>query len=58
MAPELVSGGNYGQPVDVWALGVTLYLLCSGRHPFVAKNVQELFKKVEHIILERRRKDK
>jgi serine/threonine protein kinase len=34
-APELISGKGYGQKVDVWALGVMLYVsLHSGLNPF------------------------
>ena len=32
-APEMFSGG-YREPVDVWAAGVLLYQLVSGRTPF------------------------
>ena len=33
-APELINGTPYGMSVDIWALGVTMYLLLSGSSPF------------------------
>jgi hypothetical protein len=35
-APEMVRGFGYGPKVDVWALGVVLYILFSGCSPFAA----------------------
>ena len=35
MAPEMIKKCNYhGDPVDVWALGILLYILLHGRFPF------------------------
>ena len=35
MAPELYSGQAYeGPPVDVFASGVTLFIMCTGNFPF------------------------
>ena len=33
-APEIYMGKEYGKGVDVWALGVCLFLVVSGAHPF------------------------
>jgi serine/threonine protein kinase len=34
MAPELVKGTGYAKPADIWALGVFLHELLSGKPPF------------------------
>ena len=34
MAPELLRHQKYGFPVDIWALGVILYALLTGKMPF------------------------
>jgi serine/threonine-protein kinase len=41
-APEQIRGGAIGIASDVWALGVLLYELLSGRRPFEATNRSEL----------------
>lgn len=35
MAPELLKDSCYSKPVDIWACGITMYIvLHKGRHPF------------------------
>lgn len=34
MAPELIDDEPYGTSSDVWALGIVLYEMLSGKHPF------------------------
>ncbi|KAG6848150.1 hypothetical protein H0H93_002923 [Arthromyces matolae] len=38
MAPELVNGEYYSFAADVWALGVSLYMMVAGRVPFNPKS--------------------
>jgi serum/glucocorticoid-regulated kinase 2 len=38
IAPELLSGEEYGHPVDWWAFGVFLYELVIGIPPFYSKS--------------------
>ena len=50
-APEVVrqhaDGSNtYGQPVDMWSLGVTLYIMLSGVQPFVGDTELETRQKM------------
>jgi len=33
-APEIIRGDQSGKPVDVWAMGVMLYIMLSGQTPF------------------------
>ena len=35
MAPEIWSGKAYDNKVDVWSLGVIMYYMLSGTHPFM-----------------------
>lgn len=44
VAPDVLLGTGYGPAVDLWACGVILYVLLSGRLPFYADNEPELFK--------------
>jgi serine/threonine protein kinase len=47
MSPEMYSSEPYNFKSDVWALGCVLYELCTGKHAFDARNINELSKKVK-----------
>ncbi|KAH9599396.1 Protein kinase domain [Trypanosoma melophagium] len=42
MAPEIFSDTSYGKPVDMWALGVIVYLMITGEYPFTGRTSKEV----------------
>jgi len=48
LAPEIVSGKGHSKNVDWWSLGLLLYEMLSGSHPFKSKrkNRQEIFSQI------------
>ena len=47
LAPEIISGGKYsGRAIDVWALGITLYVFIFGRPPFMAQSEFAIYEEI------------
>ena len=53
MAPEIIKYKKYNNKSDLWSLGVILFQMITGKHPYKAKTHFELVKKIEsdHIII-------
>jgi len=51
MAPELAAlraeTTKYGKPVDIWAMGVVLYILLSGIHPFQIEDEEQMLDNIQ-----------
>lgn len=45
-APEIILRKPYSHSVDIWSLGVTMFFLLTGFHPFDSHDQQELLKKI------------
>lgn len=46
VAPEVVKRSPYGPPVDMWAAGVVLYILLSGKMPFYGRTDVECVRRI------------
>ncbi len=48
MAPEIVSKKSYyGSLVDIWAIGILLYVMLCGFFPFKGPDDKSLFKEIQ-----------
>ena len=46
VAPEILLKKKYDTQVDMWSVGILVYLLLSGDLPFVGRNQRQLFKAI------------
>ncbi|CAN0434722.1 unnamed protein product, partial [Discosporangium mesarthrocarpum] len=47
VAPEILLGQSYGTSVDMWSIGVIIYILLGGYPPFQDENQTRLFRKIK-----------
>ena len=47
VAPEILKQKPYGGAVDMWSVGVILYILLCGFPPFHAENMRDLYRKIK-----------
>ena len=52
VAPEIITGKIYGKGVDVWSLGIIIYILLCGYPPFYHRNQAQLFKLIREARFE------
>ena len=57
MAPEMIEGISCPQS-DIWSVGVIVYLMLTGKHPFDAKEGEDLFYKIKNDELDLKPLDK
>ena len=48
VAPEVINEVDYERECDCWSLGVIMYILLSGREPFYASTIDEVYDKIKN----------
>lgn len=47
VAPEIIQGAGYGKEVDIWSIGIILYILLCGFPPFYEEDNAALFEMIK-----------
>ena len=46
-APEMIHGEGYNESVDIWAIGVVLFMLLTGSYPYDASSRSDIFRRIK-----------
>ena len=49
IAPEVLDGGGHSYEVDIWAIGIIIYLLIVGKAPFETNDIKMDLRRSFHI---------
>ena len=49
IAPEVLDGGGHSYEVDIWAIGIIIYLLIVGKAPFETNDIKTTYKCIKSI---------
>jgi serine/threonine protein kinase len=47
-SPELLDGGGYNESVDVWGIGIILFILLTGKYPFDGSKRKSIFRRIRN----------
>ena len=47
ISPEMILGDEYNESCDVWSLGIVLFKLLTGEHPFNGSTKESIFNRIE-----------
>ena len=48
VSPEIINGDNYSYECDIWALGVLMYFILSGKMPFDGVSANDIFNSIKY----------
>tara|TARA_B100001287_G_C22644166_1_gene511756 strand:- start:151 stop:1377 length:1227 start_codon:yes stop_codon:yes gene_type:complete len=53
MAPEIIKYKRYNNKSDIWSIGIILFQMITGKHPYKAKTHYELINKIDtkHVVI-------
>ena len=46
-APEMLEGNGYNDSVDIWGIGVVLFMLLTGSYPYDGSDKQNIFQRIQ-----------
>ena len=48
MAPEILSGKPHNKEIDIWSIGVIMYVIINGYMPFGGKTQEEIIESIKY----------
>lgn len=48
IAPEILNDEGYDENIDVWGIGIVLFMLLTGEYPFDGKKRESIFHRIKH----------
>jgi serine/threonine protein kinase len=47
VAPEIIMRKSYEKECDCWSIGVIMYILLSGKEPFMSETLDQVYSKIK-----------
>lgn len=51
-SPELLSGNGYNESIDVWGVGIIMFMLLTGKYPFNGSKRRSIFRRIKNNFID------